>query len=133
STLRCFDPTAWKIARRRSIAGAHDDRAARSRRSLTPQSQRLANRVANRLQRIVLGRLRIEHPVVTNPYCQTSVRVGPADRTARTRMRDSMRIAANHRRRRRRFAAQMESTAPEVEHASQYPINFARVSARRAE
>jgi hypothetical protein len=82
---------------------------------LTPRA--LRNSIADRLQRTVLRRLRIEHPVVTDGYCQSSIVISPSNRTACTGMRSGMWITADNGRRRRRLAAQMKTVDAEIAHA----------------
>ena len=79
------------------------------------------------MERIPFRRRRIEHPVVANAYCQARVRIRPADRSAGARMADDVRIAADDRGRRRRFAAKVESTYAQVDDAREYLVDLVRI------
>ena len=89
-----------------------------------------AHGVSDRLERISFRRRRIKHPIVANAYCQARVRIRPADRSAGARMADDVRIAADDRGRRGRFAAEVESTYTQVDDACEYLVDLAWIRAR---
>jgi len=65
--------------RSRARVGTWREKSALWRLINLSSTQGAAHRVTNPLQRIILRRLSIKHPVMTNTHCQTRIRIRPTD------------------------------------------------------